>query len=118
MARRQQWIIWVLVLVWVWGMSPGIAVSDEAAMAGKEVYEKRCQSCHGADGTGNPKMAKVLKVSIPPVTGAALVQQDDTEMLRIIAEGEGKMPGYAQKLSQEEQRQVLEYMKTLGKRKQ
>jgi mono/diheme cytochrome c family protein len=36
-------------------------------------------------------------------------------MLRIIAEGKGKMPGYAKRLSAEEQRQVLEYMKTLGR---
>ncbi len=28
-------------------------------------------------------------------------------MLRIIAEGKGKMPGYAKRLSAEEQRQVL-----------
>jgi mono/diheme cytochrome c family protein len=60
-------------------------------------------------------MAKLLKVSIPPVTGAALESEDDAVLLHIIAEGKGKMPGYAKTLSVEEQRQVLEYMKTLGR---
>ena len=53
-------------------------------------------------------------MNIPPVTAAALKQKDDAAMLRIIAEGAGKMPGYAKKMSAAEQKQVLEYMKTLG----
>jgi mono/diheme cytochrome c family protein len=113
MARRQQWIMWALVFACVWGMSPGSAVSDEADMAGKAVYEKHCRFCHGEDGMGNPKMAKLLKVTIPPVTAAALAQQDEAEMLHIIAEGKGKMPAFASKLSEEEQQQVFEYMQTL-----
>jgi hypothetical protein len=59
-------------------------------------------------------MEKTLKVSIPPVTGEALKQKDDAGMLQLIAEGKGKMPGYAKSLSVEEQRQVLAYMKLLG----
>jgi hypothetical protein len=55
----------------------------------------RCQSCPGTDGAGNPQIAKLLRVPIPPVIGAALAPKDDTEMLRLIAEGQGKILGYA-----------------------
>lgn len=107
-----QWMARVLVSMGVWGL---LLSGVSSAAGGKEAYQKLCQSCHGMDGTGNPQMAKSLQVSIPPVTGAALAQKDEAEMLRIIAEGKGKMLGYAQRLSAEEQRQVLEYMKTLGR---
>jgi len=60
-------------------------------------------------------MEKMLKVSIPAVTGEALKQKSDAEMLQIIADGKGKMPGYVKTLSPEEQQQVLTSMKTLGR---
>jgi hypothetical protein len=53
-------------------------------------------------------------MQIPVATAAVLQQKSDAELLRIIAEGAGKMPGYAKKMSPAEQQQVLEYMKTLG----
>jgi mono/diheme cytochrome c family protein len=93
----------------------GAVVADTAAATGKKVYQKRCQACHGADGTGNPQMAQALQVTIPPVNGVGLEKKSDAEYLRVIAEGQGKMPGYAKQLSAEEQQQVLEYMKTLGR---
>jgi mono/diheme cytochrome c family protein len=83
-----------------------------SAADGKTLYQKNCQSCHGADGNAPAAMAKSMKV--PPVTAAALQQKDDAAMLRIIAEGAGKMPGYAKKMSAADQQQVLDYMKTLG----
>jgi mono/diheme cytochrome c family protein len=114
MVVCQQWIARALVVVLIWGMLLGSVVfaADEA---GQKVYQRDCQSCHGRDGMGNPQLEKALQVTIPPVTAAALAQKNDTEMLHIIAEGKGKMPGFAKKLSAEEQRQVLNYMKALGR---
>jgi cytochrome c6 len=113
MIRCHQGITRVLVVACFGGALLGSAVVASAAdAAGKTLYQKNCQSCHGADGNAPPAMAKSMK--IPPVTAAALKQKDDAEMLRIIAEGAGKMPGFAKKLSATEQRQVLEYMKSLG----
>ncbi len=114
MVICQQWAARVLVVTWICGVLLGSAVCASADEAGKKVYQRDCQSCHGPDGTGNPQLAKVLQVAIPPVTGAALKQKDDVELLRLLAEGKGKMPGFAKKLAAEEQRQVLEYMRTLG----
>jgi mono/diheme cytochrome c family protein len=115
MAIRRQWIASSLVLWGFGGVCLGGIAFAEADAVGKKTYQKMCQSCHAADGTGNNMIAKSMKISIPPVTGAALEKQDDAAMLSIIAEGKGKMPGYAKRLSAEEQQQVLEYMKTLGR---
>ena len=114
MIKCHQGIARVLFVTCFGGALLGSAVVARAAdAAGKTLYQKNCQSCHGADGNAPPAMAKSMK--IPPVTAAALSQKSDAELLRIIAEGAGKMPGYSNKMSPAEQKQVLEYMKTLGK---
>ena len=112
MIRCHQGIARVLVVTCFGGALLGSAVMASADEAGKTLYQKNCQSCHGTNGNAPAAMAKSM--NIPPVTAAALKQKDDAAMLRIIAEGAGKMPGYAKKMSAAEQQQVLEYMKTLG----
>jgi len=114
MVIGQQWIARALVVALLWSMLLG-SMAFAADEAGQKVYQRDCQSCHGRDGTGNPQLEKTLKITIPPVTAAALAPKDDTALLHIIAEGQGKMPGFATKLSAEAQRQVLNYLKTLGR---
>ena len=114
MILGQQWVARVLVVAWTCGVLLGSAIGARADEAGKQLYQRDCQTCHGPDGAGNPQLAKALQVDIPPVTGAALKQKDEAEMLHIIADGKGKMPGFAKKLSAQEQRRVLEYLKALG----
>jgi mono/diheme cytochrome c family protein len=115
MAIYQPWVARALAVTSICGMLLGSAGWASADEAGKKLYQKDCQACHGPDGAGNLQLAKALQVTIPPVTGAALQQKDTAEMLHVIAEGKGKMPGFAKKLAAEEQRQVLDYMKTLGR---
>jgi len=82
--------------------------------AGKAVFEKSCVSCHGKDGKGNPAMAKVLGEKGLNLTAKEVTQKSDEQLLKVIAEGQGKMP--AQKsLSKEEQKQVLGYVRSLAK---
>lgn len=83
------------------------------ASAGKAAYEKSCAGCHGADGKGNPGMAKVLGEKGLNVVGKETMQKSDEQLLKIIAEGSGKMP--ASKLSKDEQRQSLNYLRSLAK---
>ena len=84
------------------------------ASAGMAVYDKSCVGCHGKDGKGNPAMAKVLGEKGLDLTSKEATQKSDAELLKIIVEGAGKMP--AQKsLSQDEQKQVLAYVRSLTK---
>jgi mono/diheme cytochrome c family protein len=61
------------------------------AAAGKAVYAKKCQTCHGAAGEGNAGMAKVLKVEIAHLGSAAVQKKTDDELKMIIVKGVGKM---------------------------
>ena len=84
------------------------------AKAGKAIYDKSCASCHGADGKGNPAMAKVLGEKGLNLTTKEVMKKSDDQVSKIIVEGAGKMP--AQKnLSKEDQKQVLSYMRSLAK---
>src|SRR6476661_891895 len=50
--------------------STGLALAAGDAAAGKAVYDKACKTCHGADGTPNPAIAKMMKVDMKPLGGA------------------------------------------------
>jgi len=94
------------------GWTPGAFAAE--AMSGKALYEKSCVSCHGADGKGNPAMAKVLGEKGLNIVGKETTQKSDEQLLKVIVEGAGKMP--AQKsLSKDEQKQVVGYVRSLAK---
>ncbi|HEX9870207.1 MAG TPA: cytochrome c [Candidatus Tectomicrobia bacterium] len=115
MSIDHRWIASGLVLLWVWGGVLGGVALGGAGDPGKEVYQKRCQSCHGPDGKGNPKMAETLKVTMQEldVTTPTVLGKPETELLKAIANGKGKMPPLGKVLNEPDQRAVLSYMKLL-----
>jgi mono/diheme cytochrome c family protein len=91
----------------------GVTASWAAdAKAGKAIYDKRCASCHAADGKGNPAMAKTMK-GLDIVNKETQGKKDD-QLAKVIAEGEGKMPAYKD-LSKQEQADVVAYIRSLAK---
>ncbi len=102
----------VLLIMGVWiGTTWTPAVAADAS--GKALFEKSCAGCHGADGKGNPAMAKVLGDKGLDVTTKETAKKSDDQLLNVIAEGAGKMP--ASKLSKDEQKQTLGHVRSLGK---
>ncbi len=94
-----------------------LAVAATAAAAdlelGKKVYAAKCAACHGADGKGNAKMAGMLKVNIPDLSGSA--GKSNAELLKLLAEGKKPMPSFGKSLSKDEMEAVLSYAKALAK---
>jgi len=71
-------------------VQPLAAAGD--AQAGKTVYDSKCKLCHGADGKGNPVLAKSLNVTFPDLTSPdALKGKSDAELKKGIVEGYNKM---------------------------
>jgi mono/diheme cytochrome c family protein len=93
--------------------SPVSRVMAADAQEGKALYTKNCASCHGADGKGNPAMAKALGDKGLNIVSKEAKQMSDEQILKIIADGAGKMPG--SKLSKAEQKQMLDYTRSLQK---
>lgn len=102
-----QAIIFTLTLV----PSQAIAADSDG---GKAVYDKHCAGCHGADGKGNPALAKTLGEKGLNIVNKETKAKSDDSLLKIIAEGAGKMPA-SKKLSKDEQKQVLQYSRSLAK---
>jgi mono/diheme cytochrome c family protein len=99
----------ILTLAW-----PIAQVLAADADAGKTAYEKTCAGCHGADGKGNPALAKTLGEKGLNIVGKETKQKSDEVLLKIIAEGAGKMPA-SKKLTADEQKAVLKYSRSLAK---
>ena len=88
-------------------------ISVANVSGGKALFEKSCAGCHGTDGKGNEKMATILGVKSLSIVGKDTAKKSEQQLLKVIAEGSGKMP--ASKLSKDEQKQALGYARTLAK---
>ena len=75
------------------GFTAATAIAAQAAdaTAGKAVYDKSCKSCHGADGTPNPAMAKMMKVEIRDLKSSEVQATSDDDLKKVITDGKGKM---------------------------
>ncbi len=89
----------------------GTAMAADAA-AGKAVYAK-CKTCHGANGEGNPAMAKIFKTEIKPLSDPSVQGMSDADIKKIIMDGKGKMKPVA--VSGADLDNVVAYVKTLKK---
>ena len=79
-----------------------------AFAGGAETYKAKCAMCHGADGKGG-KMA-------PMDLGGADVQKNtDADLTTIITKGKGKMPAYESKLSADEIKGTVQFIRSLKK---
>lgn len=90
----------------------GTAWAADAA-AGKAVYAAKCKTCHGAEGQGNPGIAKALKVEIKPLTGPEVQGMSDADIKKVVTEGKGKMKPVA--VSGADLDNVVAYVKSMKK---
>lgn len=84
---------------------------------GKEIYLKQCKECHGVIGV--PTKASQRKYDkIPSFADPEFFKsKKDAELLKAVTEGKGRdMKGFADKLSKDEIKAVVEYIHTLEKK--
>ena len=69
------------------------------------------KSCHGADGGGNPAIAKVLKVTLRHLGSKEVQAKNDAELKKEATEGVGKMKPV--KLTAKQADDVVAFIRTL-----
>ena len=81
---------------------------------GAAIYKAKCAMCHGPDGAGQTPMGKNMKLR--DLRSADVQKQTDAELVKWIADGKGKMPGYKDKLTDEEIKALVAHMRAFAKK--
>ena len=92
------------------GMFSQQARSDEKSAA---TYKQKCATCHGPDGKGETPAGKAMKVR--SFADPEVAKMSDQQLADIIEKGQGKMPKYGATLKAEEIKEMVAYIRTLGK---
>lgn len=81
------------------------AAEDAAAL-----YKSKCQICHGADGKGSPAGQKM---GVKDFHSPDVAKQTDAELIKVTKEGKGKMPKYDGKLTDDQIKELVKYIRSL-----
>lgn len=108
------WLILIAVAGQPEAYGQEVANSEQARVAkGKKVYVKYCAGCHGAEGKGDGY--KLLGADPANLTSPSIKKKSDSSVLTTIHEGKPNMPSWKVRLSEQDSREVLAYIRTLSK---
>ena len=94
----------------VFVITAGFAVSASAQSAADN-YKSKCAMCHGPDGAANTPAGKAMQT--PAVTAPQFAKASDAELLAILKNGKAKMPAYTGKLTDDQMKALILYMRSL-----
>lgn len=77
------------------------------------LYKAKCAMCHGPDGAGS---AVGKKMGVKDFKDPDIVKASDASLIKDTKEGKGKMPKFEGKLSDEQIKDVVKYIRTLQKK--
>ncbi len=88
---------------------PGMAA---AATAGATTFQSTCAMCHGNDGGGSD-VGKSLHV--PDLRSAKVQSHSNAELARFISDGNGAMPAFKGRLSNQQILNEVHYIRSLAR---
>ncbi len=95
------------------GAQPEADSRSDDEVRGKMIFARHCAGCHGPEGKGDGYM--MLGPDPANLTKPSTAQKSDTALLQTIHEGKPNMPSWKRRLSDEESRAVLAYIRMLAK---
>jgi len=90
----------------------GLAMIARPAMAddAEALYKSKCQMCHGADGKGS---TAGQKMGVRDFHSPEVAKESDAELFKITKKDKGKMPKQEGKLTDEQIKQLIAYIRKL-----
>jgi mono/diheme cytochrome c family protein len=91
-----------------------IAVLAFAQAPGQETYNAKCAAwCHGADGLAATSMGKSMKIL--SFKDPKVLKASDAQLFDSTKNGKGTMKGYGGKLTDQQIKDLVAYIRTLQK---
>lgn len=87
------------------------AAENDAA----KIYTKNCVLCHAADGSGSSPSGKALKAK--DLASGEAQKKSDEDLIEVVSKGKGKMPAFGKKISPEEIKGLVAYIRALPNKK-
>ncbi|HMF90994.1 MAG TPA: cytochrome c [Candidatus Angelobacter sp.] len=87
------------------GATGAVAQDDAAAL-----YKAKCQVCHGPDGKGT---AAGQKLGVKDLHSPEVAKMTDAQLLEITKKGKEKMPGYDKKLTDDQLKGLIKFVRSL-----
>jgi cytochrome c6 len=81
---------------------------------GASLFKARCAACHGADGKGETAVGKSMHLR--SLASPEVQKQSDEQLTDMIAGGKGAMPAYKDKLSAAQIKDLVAFIRELGKK--
>lgn len=86
------------------------ARADDAAA----LYKSKCAACHAPDGGGDTPAGKAMKVV--DLRSPEIQKMTDDQLIAATANGKDKMPAYKGKITDDEIKQLVAYIRQLAKK--
>lgn len=80
-----------------------------------KVYAKNCVLCHAADGSGSSPSGKALGAK--DLASTEVQKKSDEDLTEVVSKGKGKMPAFGKKISADEIKGLVMYIRALAKKK-
>lgn len=108
-------IVIVMILVWINGLiwlGNQIDPTNRYSTEVEYKYARYCAGCHGKDGEGNGRIGRFKKLDPADLTDENLWSvHNDEQLLSSIRDGKNDMPAFHYYLNEEDQQQILDYIK-------
>lgn len=88
-----------------------LAIPAFAADSGADTFKTKCAMCHGEDGKANTPAGKAFKAV--SLRDPMVVNSSDEELITIVKNGKNKMPVFKDKLTEDQIKAVVAYIRTL-----
>ena len=93
-------------------MSTGVTAADPADVSrGNKIYVKYCSGCHGTQGQGDGY--RLLGPDPAILLSPETQERSDADLLFTIHHGKPNMPAWKYRLSPQDSREVLAYIRSL-----
>jgi cytochrome c6 len=88
-----------------------LSTPSRAQDSPEALYKSKCQACHGPDGKGETAAGK--KLGAKDFHSPEVTKMSDAELFDITKKGKEKMPSYDKKLTDDQIRELIKYIRTL-----